>query len=181
MVGLEFIGVSANVNEAAARESALGGSGRGRLALLPETDGAPGSGTWPVDRHEVEAARMTIATHVHPAIGSISSAAIDAAQLADAGAQQGATAGWPSGAATKSVPRYPCEPADRPMVTFTSMPSQGTSVAIGLPRSNAQEFEELRSRIAGEMARSGLTNYRLTINGADMKRTTPAGGRHGDR
>lgn len=180
-VGLEASGECANVNEAAERRSPRGEGGGGGPALLPECDGTPGSDTRQVDSLRVEAAHMSIAAQAQPATGSASFLAIDAPLQGDAGAQQGAVAGSPSGAVAKSFLLYPGEAANRPVVSSTSVPMQGTLVAIGLPRTSAQEVEELRSRIAGEMARSGLTNYRLTINGADMKRITPAGGHHGDR
>ena len=178
-VGLEASGECANVNDAAARTLCEGGGGR--PARLPERDGTPGSETRQVDRLGLEAARMGVAGQAQLAIGLASFLASDTPLQGDAGAQQGAAAGSSAGVVAKSVLRYPGETANRPVVSSTSVPMQGTLIAIGLPRTNAQEVEELRSRIAGEMARSGLTNYRLTINGADMKRITPAGGHHGDR
>lgn len=180
-VGLEASGKYANVNESATRRSPLGDYGCGRSALLPERDGTPGSETRQVDRLGAEAARMGVAAQAQPAISSASFLACDASLQGDAGAQQGAAAGSPAVATAKSVLRHSFEAANGPVISSTSVPMQGTSIAIGLPRTNAQEVEELRSRIAGEMARSGLTNYRLTINGTDMKRVTPAGGHHGDR
>lgn len=115
------------------------------------------------------------------ALAAPSFATSETALQGDAGVARDGADGTPGALAARSVPRPPVEAAGRPVVSSATVPGQGAHIAIGLPRTNSQEVEELRSRIAEVMARAGLTNYRLTINGAAMKRTSPAGGQHGDR
>lgn len=115
---------------------------------------------------------------------ALATPSVDTAETAmrsDAGVARDGADGTPGALVARSVPRPSVEAAGRPVVSSATVPGQGAHIAIGLPRTNSQEVEELRSRIAEVMARAGLTKYRLTINGAAMKRVTPVGGQHGDR